>query len=141
RNARQQGVYPPELRLSPCAVDRAVGDGERFCIAGLEFTAIHVRGHSRDAHCFLTDVEGSRWLFTGDVVFYGGILGLVNSNGSEMAGYRADLHKLDDLGVVGLFPGHGLFTVCGGQRHLQCAIQQVQRGFIPRQIGQGDLIF
>jgi hypothetical protein len=58
-----------------------------------------------------------------------------------MDGYRADLHKLTGLAVDGLFPGHGLFTLCGGQRHLDCAVEQTHKGFVGRQIGQGDLIF
>jgi glyoxylase-like metal-dependent hydrolase (beta-lactamase superfamily II) len=141
RVAREQGIYPPEFRLPPCPVDVTVADGETFTAAGMEFTAIHVRGHSRDAHCYLTRCKGRNWLFTGDVVFYGGVLGVVNAEGSGMDGYRADIGKLCGLDVDGLFPGHGLFTFCRGQRHLDCAIEQTRKGFVGRQIGQGDLIF
>lgn len=141
RVARNQGVYPPEVRLRPCPVDLAVSDGDLFQADGLNFKAIHVRGHSRDAFCYLIQNDNRYWLFSGDVVFYGGILGVINAEGSGMEGYRADLHKLSGLGVEGLFPGHGLFTLCGGQRHLDCAIEQTRKGFVGRQIGQGDLIF
>ncbi len=141
RVAREQGVYPPDFRLQACPVDQAVSDGERFSAVGLDFTAIHVTGHSRDAHCFLLNRNGSAWLFTGDVVFYGGVLGVINAEGSGMEGYRKDLAKLSGLNIDGLFPGHGLFTLQGGQKHLDCAIEQTRRGFIGRQIGQGDLIF
>lgn len=141
RVAREQGVYPPDFRLQPCQVDMTVEDGQKFSEAGVEFTAIHVRGHSRDAHCYLARAGGRTWLFSGDVVFYGGVLGLINADGSGMEGYRADIDKLAGLGVEGLFPGHGLFTLCGGQRHLDAAIAQCRQGFIGRQIGQGDLIF
>jgi hypothetical protein len=34
-----------------------------------------------------------------------------------------------------------LFTLSGGQRHLDCAVEQVRKGFLGRQIGQGDLFF
>lgn len=139
--AREQGVYPPDFKLKPCPVDRGVLDGESFTAAGLEFTAIHVRGHSPDAFCYLTRIDGAVWLFTGDVVFYGGILGVINADGSGMDGYRADLSKLKDRGVDGLFPGHGLFTLRGGQRHLDSALEQISKGFLGRQIGQGDLLF
>ncbi len=141
RVAREQGVYPRDTRLKPCRVDRSVADGERFAAAGIEFTAIHVRGHSQDTHCFLTRSDAATWLFTGDAVFYGGVLGVINAQGSGMDGYRSDLTKLRGLAVDGLFPGHGLFTLSGGQRHLDCAIEQMSKGFVSRQIGQGDLIF
>lgn len=141
RAAREQGVYPRDLRFRPCPVDDAVQDRQEFVAGGIGFTAVHVRGHSRDAHCFLVNAGKTTWLFTGDVVFYGGVLGVINAEGSGMEGYRADLRKLAGLRVDGLFPGHGLFTLSAGQRHLDCAIEQAGKGFVGRQIGQGDLIF
>ena len=139
--ARAAGAYPADFRFEPCQVDKPFSDLECFQAAGISFRAIHVRGHSPDAFCLLAQPEGNTWLFSGDVVFYGGILGVINSFGSDMAGYRSDLHKLADLAVDGLFPGHVLFTLRGGQAHLSAAIDQARRGLLPRQIGQGDLIF
>jgi hydroxyacylglutathione hydrolase len=141
RLARELGIYPPDFRMQSCPVDRSVHDAESFQVAGQQFTAIHVRGHSLDSFCYLTSMAGSRWLFAGDTVFYGGLLGLINAEGSGMDGYRRDLRKLNDLQVEGLFPGHGLFTLCGGQRHVDHAIEQLSCGFLGRQIGQGDQLF
>jgi hydroxyacylglutathione hydrolase len=141
RLARDQGLYPPDTFFQSCPVDAAVSDGEHFTAAGLDFTAIQVRGHSCDMHCYLVHVENRTWLFAGDAVFYGGVLGVINAEGSGMGGYRADLPKLAGLDVQGLFPGHGLFTLKDGQRHLDCAIQQSRKGFLGHQIGQGDLLF
>jgi hydroxyacylglutathione hydrolase len=139
--ARAAGVYPPDFRLRPCHVDQSFRDGECFEAGGIRFRAIHVRGHSPDAFCLLTRVGRGNWLFSGDVIFYGGILGVINAAGSDRAGYRADLHKLGGLEIEGLFPGHGLFTLRSGQAHIDCAILQAKQGFLSRQIGQGDLIF
>lgn len=139
RRAREQGLYPSETRLARCKVDKAVSDGEIFSAAGLEFKAFHVRGHSPDAFCYFTRALGSPSLFSGDVVFYGGVLGVVNADGSGMEGYRADLQKLSGLGIEGLFPGHGLFTLRGGQRHIDSALEQMEKGFLGRQIGQEPL--
>jgi hydroxyacylglutathione hydrolase len=139
--ARRQGIYPEHAHLSPCPVDLSVGDGGRFEAGGLSFLAIRVRGHSQDSCCFLTNVNGVTAIFAGDVVFYGGILGVINAEGSGMEGYRSDLRKLAGRAIEGFFPGHGLFTLCGGQRHIDKAIEQLEKGFLPRQIGQGDLIF
>ena len=100
-----------------------------------------MRGHSPDAFCYLTRSLGSPWLFCGDVVFYGGVLGVINAEGSGMEGYRANLCKLSGLNVEGLFPGHGLFTLRGGQRHLDYAIEQSRKGFLGPQIGQEGGLF
>jgi glyoxylase-like metal-dependent hydrolase (beta-lactamase superfamily II) len=141
RAARERGVYGPDVRLDGCAVHHGVRDGEAFTVAGLEFLPIHVRGHSVDAFCYLTEVDGRRWLFTGDAVFYGGVLGVINAEGSGMDGYRSDIGKLRGLDVHGLFPAHGLFTMANGQRHLDCAIEQARESFVSRQIGQWDRLF
>ncbi len=141
RLARNQGIYPRDFRFSPCRVDKSVQDGEEFEAGGLGWRVIRVRGHSEDSACFLVDVNAQPYLFSADVIFYGGVLGVINAEGSGMSGYRADLGKLTNLGIEGLFPGHGLFTLRNGQRHIDIAIEQVARGFVPRQIGQGDLIF
>ena len=103
--AREKVSTPPEYRFFPCAVDLCVRDGHEFDAAGLRFTGIHVRGHSTDSFCLLTEVDGQKWLFSGDVVFYGGILGVINFEGSGKGAYRADLHKLRGLAVEGLLPG------------------------------------
>jgi hydroxyacylglutathione hydrolase len=139
--ARKQGLYPPDFHLSPCPVDRGLKDGEEVDVAGLHFKAIHVRGHSEDSLSYLLDLHGQRYLFAGDTVFYGGVLGVINAEGSGMGGYRQDLSKLAGLAIDGLLPGHGLFTLRDGQRHIDCALEQTRRAFVPRQIGQGDLIF
>jgi hypothetical protein len=48
---------------------------------------------------------------------------------------------LAGLGVDVLLAGHGLFTLAGGQRHIDMAREELSKGFVPRTIGQGDLIF
>jgi hydroxyacylglutathione hydrolase len=141
RVAREQGIYPADFRMRACPVQRGIQDAEDFAVAGQQFRAIHVRGHSLDSFCYLTTAAGMNWLFAGDILFYGGLLGLINAAGSGMEGYRQDLRKLGGLAVEGLFPGHGLFTLCGGQRHVDHAIEQLNCGFLGRQIGQWDFIF
>ena len=139
--ARKQGTYPPDFKVRPCPVDQEVHDHETFLAAGIQFTVLHVRGHSPDAVCYSAQIDSRNCLFVGDTVFYGGVLGVINADGSGMEGYREDLSKLGGLEIDGLFPGHGMFTLRFGQRHIDCALQQLQNGFLGRQIGQGDLLF
>jgi glyoxylase-like metal-dependent hydrolase (beta-lactamase superfamily II) len=138
--AREQGAYPPDLHLPPCSIDRGVSDRNNFESAGIKFEPIHVRGHSEDMFCYWTNFDNQNWLFSGDAVLWGGVLGVVNVPGAGMEGYRSDLWKLQGLGVEGLFPGHGLMTLKGGQRHIDRAIGLVKGGFLPPQVGQGGLV-
>ena len=137
----RRGAYPMEMRMEACRVHRALEHGESFTVAGQTLQAIHVTGHSEDSFCYVTEMECGRALFCGDAVFYGGVLGLINAPGSSMDSYRTHLGRLRGLDVDCLFPGHGLFTFRKGQRHIDAALQQLERGFVPRMIGQQELIF
>ena len=139
--AIEQGVYPKGFQYRNCVVDGAVHDGDVIEAAGLHFKAIGIEGHSPDSICYLLEIDGRRNLFCGDVLFYGGIIGLINAPGSTMDGYRKDLGKLSDLNIDGLFPGHYMFTVTGGQRHINAAIEQCGRSSIPQTIGNYGVIF
>jgi glyoxylase-like metal-dependent hydrolase (beta-lactamase superfamily II) len=139
--ARAQGIYPAEVVMKACPQVQVYRDGEPLEAGGIEFLPIAVRGHSADSHCLLTELDGRRLLFSGDAIFYGAVLGVINREDSGMSGYRADLPKLARRGIDALLPGHGLFTLARGQRHIDKALELVQRGFLPRQIGQMDLIF
>ncbi|HEV2272766.1 MAG TPA: MBL fold metallo-hydrolase [Acidobacteriaceae bacterium] len=141
RRAREIGTYPSSLHMTPFELDSRFQDGEPIHVAGLQFTAIHVRGHSADSFCLWASLNGETLCFCGDVVFYGGILGVINSHDSGMEGYRKDLPKLRGLSVDMLLPGHGLFTLKKGQRHIDSALSTLNGGFLPPQIGQGAIIF
>jgi len=139
--AIEHGVYPPNFKYRNCVVDHGIKDGDEIESAGLTFRAIGVEGHSPDSICYLVEIDGKRNLFAGDVLFYGGVIGLINAPGSSMDGYRKELKKLAGLNVDGLFPGHMLFTVKGGQAHIDAAIEQCGKGQIPLTIGNCGLIF
>ena len=141
RRARETGGYPADLQMAPCHVDMTYRDGERITVAGLTFEAIHVRGHSQDSFCLLTSVNGSRTCFSGDTIFYGGILGVINAEDSGMQGYSADLRKMQNADVEILLPGHGLFTLKNGQRHIDAGMEKLRSGFLPPQVGQGVSLF
>lgn len=134
-------TYPPAIELHACPDAIAYEDGVKFEVAGVEFEPIHVRGHSADAHCLLASIAGRRTLFAGDVLFYGAVFGVIARPDSGMWGYKQDLHKLEGRKVEAFLPGHGLFTMTRGQHHIDRAIDALRQGFLPRQIGQFDLVF
>ncbi len=141
RRAREMGAYPKELRLRNCPVDQTFRSGEQFEVGGRVWNPMRVRGHSNDSYCLLTLIDGHVACFSGDVVFYGGVLGVINAWDSSLQGYVEDLPMLRNSGVEMLLPGHGMFTLKAGQRHIDAALQSLQSGFLPAQIGQGVVIF
>ncbi|MGD9562432.1 MAG: MBL fold metallo-hydrolase [Pyrinomonadaceae bacterium] len=136
-----KGIYPEGFKFRNCEVDHSVHDGDLIDAGGLEFRTINVEGHSIDSVCYLVEMNGRRNLFLGDVLFYGGVIGLINAPGSTLEGYRRDLSKLAGLNIDGLYPGHYLFTVTDGQRHIDAAIEQFGKGSVPLTVGQIGMIF
>jgi len=92
--------------------------------------AIVVPGHNPGCTCFFGRIDGLRVLFAGDVLFSGGFIGVGNWPGSSHAAYRTALPKLAGLDVDALLPGHGIWTLRGGQQHIDRALEDF-RGLWP----------
>lgn len=144
-------VYLPEIErellergeagIIPCPVDVGIHHGDRIAVGDLTLEAIQVPGHSTGICAYLLEVDGYRALFAADIVFQNGLIGLINHAGSEMAPYREFLPRLANLRVDALLPGHLLFVLRNGQQHIDLALAQMKRGFVPLSIGQLDVIF
>lgn len=127
--------------IIPCQVDVGIEHGDRIQVGEVMLEAIQVPGHSSGICAFLLEVEGYRALFAADIVFYNGLIGMINHWGSEMAPYREFLPRLANLNIDALLPGHLLFTLQKGQQHIDLALERIKRGFVPLSIGQLDVIF
>lgn len=125
------GRYPGSFLPEACTADETLADGQTIQIGDVAVRSILVRGHTTDSLCFLFDADGRRALATGDVVFYGGKIGLLNLEGCSFEDYRTDIHKLAGLDIDMLLPGHGVFTVRRGQRHIDRAIYKLSDFVLP----------
>ncbi len=144
-------VYLPEIEralleggeagITPCPVDVGIQHGDRIIVGDLTLQAIQVPGHSIGICALLLEIEDYRALFAADIVFQNGLIGLINHPGSEMAPYREFLPRLADLKIDALLPGHLLFTLRNGQSHINLALAQMKKGFVPLSIGQLEAIF
>jgi glyoxylase-like metal-dependent hydrolase (beta-lactamase superfamily II) len=122
-------IYPSDFRYIHCKPDRIVDDQEEVKIGDKVFRFIQVPGHSPGIACIL--IKNERTLFSSDVVFYGGTIGLGNWAGCELSAYRESISKLGGLDVERLFPGHFLFVLKGGQSHIEQAIKNFKGPWIP----------
>jgi glyoxylase-like metal-dependent hydrolase (beta-lactamase superfamily II) len=75
-----------------------LGDGDTVTVGGIDLVAIHTPGHTADHLCFRA---GPR-LFTGDHIMGGSTVII-----EDAADYMRSLHKVADLGVTTIYPGHG----------------------------------
>jgi len=129
--AKESGIYSPDYVFPHCSADVVVSNRDAIWVGELQLRAIHTPGHSPGSTCYLLEHRGKRILFTGDVVFYDGEIGLLNYWGSNLADYRSYINRLANLSVDVLLPGHKLFTLRDGQQHIDRAISALKNLSVP----------
>lgn len=129
------GFYPKDYVYSHFKPDRLLKHGDKFGLGKYELRCIQVPGHNLGPMAILLSHNGRRGLFSNDIVFVGGTIGLGNWQGSSLSAYRENIGKLSGLRVEELFPGHFLWTLRGGQEHLDKAINNLGRPFPPPNFG------
>jgi glyoxylase-like metal-dependent hydrolase (beta-lactamase superfamily II) len=125
------GRWPRTLDARPCTPDHTFADGHEIRLGKESIRAIGIQGHTKDSTCFLWEHGGRRALFTGDVVFYSGMIGLINAEGSSLDDYRRDIEKLADLQIDLLLPGHSVFVLRNGQKHINRARRKLADFVLP----------
>ena len=119
------GRYPVGFVARSCRPDKLFSDADQIVLDGIRLRTIRTGGHTPDSTCLLFENGEWRGLFTGDVLFYGGRLGLTNLEGCSLDEYRRNIHKISDLGTDALFPGHGVFVLRRGDKHIQRAVHKL----------------
>ena len=129
--ARFAGTYPPDYRFTHAKAGRTLNDGDELQLGRLKIRTIPTPGHTRGSVCYRVDTPGDRLLFSGDTVFWGGLIQLLNTPGSEISEYRTGVQRLQKLGVDCLFPAHGLWALRNGQAHIDKMLYYFKRSAVP----------
>lgn len=118
--AKEAGVFPEDTQYPTCNVDYAVKEGDTIQIGNIELEIIETPGHSRGHISFLWADKKSneKNLFSGDVVFAGGKINLLNTWDSSITDYAKTMDKLNQLKFDRLFPGHGPFLMNNAHGHI-----------------------
>jgi glyoxylase-like metal-dependent hydrolase (beta-lactamase superfamily II) len=131
-HARRGGSYPPDFAFTHCRVDVRAQHDATFAVGAHAIRTILVPSHTPGSLCYLVEGDGLRRLVTGDVVFVGGLIGLINVPGCELGAFREYLPRLGGLAVDAIFPGHLLWRLRDAQRHIDHAIEQTRFSRLPK---------
>lgn len=129
--AKNAQAYPPDYRYRFFTPDGTIEDEEIIKVGKYEILAIHMKGHSPGLLCYYLKTEDTNVLFTGDQVFINGAIGLLNAPGSSLKEYRESIKRIGKLQVDALLPGHRLFVLKNGQSHIEKAIENLSKVFVP----------
>ncbi|MCL2033682.1 MAG: MBL fold metallo-hydrolase [Oscillospiraceae bacterium] len=127
---RAAGYYPADYKLSPCPVDKTVSPGETLTAAGFSIRVFDASGHSPSGVCYYLSKDGGL-LFCGDLLSYGGYISLQSIPGADVLRYNQSVRGLAELTVKSFFPGHLLFSLSNGYRHLKKAADAFSKLGIP----------
>jgi hydroxyacylglutathione hydrolase len=129
--AKASGIYPEDYEFAHCHAT-AIPDGWRDGAGDWSLRSVVAPGHSIGSTAYILETGRGRDLFCGDTVFWGGKLGLLNCWGSSAEAYRESFRRLVELHITGLYPGHQLFAVADGQRHLYAAGEALAGVYLPQ---------
>lgn len=125
------GFYPEDYRFEACEVARALEEGDTIPVGDCVVEVIDTPGHCAGHLAFQMCAEGTTYLFDGDSVFFGGKIILQNIHDCILQDYIETIMKLSELSVDALLPGHHLFSLRDGQRHLDEAAAASRQLAVP----------
>lgn len=132
--AREAGIYPEDYELRPAAVQDRLVDGDVRQVGHLEVEVVATPGHCRGHCAFRVAGRARTHLFTGDCVFSGGWISLLNTADSDLAAYRTSVLRLDELDFDALLPGHGALCLWDGRGHVADAAAAFRTLSLPRSV-------
>jgi glyoxylase-like metal-dependent hydrolase (beta-lactamase superfamily II) len=130
--AKQSGFYPADYQFQPCPVAPALLEGARFEVGNLRVTVFETPGHCAGHVSLLVEGGATRYLVSGDLVFYGGTIIAQNIHDCSIQEYAASTRKMAAVDFDASLPGHFAISMSRGKRHIDQAAAQFDKLMIPR---------
>lgn len=124
--ARRAGVYPADYRYTAPVPDHIIDPGSTLEIGRLRVTALPTPGHSADHISYLVRLANTGFLVSGDALFHSGRIIYQATPDFDVARSCESMRTIAAQTFCGLLPGHGMFTVSAGERHVQAALSLIE---------------
>ena len=99
----------------------------------LTITSFDATGHSLGGACYYVENDGGL-LFCGDLLSYGGLISLQCIPGADVHNYAKSVNDMADLKIKSFFPGHLLFSLTDGGRHVREASAAFKKSGVPKNV-------
>ena len=123
--------YPADYIWTAPNIDHVLTPGSPYVVGNLRLTFIETPGHSGDHGSFVIEQQGMTALVSGDAIFAGGKVVLQDIPDCSVSATIATIRKLGTLEFETFLPGHGLFSLAGGKRHVEAALRFTEMGLPP----------
>jgi len=132
--AKAAGFYPGAYHLKPCPIEGELAEGDRVRVGDLTVSVVDTPGHCNGHLSFLMQGKQKRYLFGGDLVFFGGQIVLQNIPDCNIQDYARSVFKLEGQRIDVFLPGHAGISLRNGQRHVDAAAAAFRSLAVPRNL-------
>jgi hydroxyacylglutathione hydrolase len=132
--ARRAGIYPPDYRLEPSAIDFALEPDATIQLGAIELEVIPTEGHAAGHVAFVGDIDGIRTAFTGDALFPEGRILLQDTWDCDVRAALRSVERLAARDPGRLLAGQLAPVLDGVRGHLDEALARIARLAVPDSI-------
>ena len=129
--AKAAGFYPESYHIYPCPIERELAEGDSVRVGGLTIEVFDTPGHCHGHLSFVMQGKEKRYLFGGDLAFFGGEIILQNIPDCNIQDYGRSVFKLEGQRIDAFLPGHVTISLRNGQRHVDAAAAAFRRLAVP----------
>jgi hydroxyacylglutathione hydrolase len=133
---KRAGFYPADYRFEACKVTRRVKEGDEIRVGRYKVAVLETPGHCAGHVSYRVEIDNKQVLFGGDLVFFGGKVAIQFIDDCDVFAMGNSLMKLAGAEIDLLLPGHELFVLKDGQKHIQKGIAALNRLALPESIIQ-----
>jgi glyoxylase-like metal-dependent hydrolase (beta-lactamase superfamily II) len=106
-------------------------DGDSIVVGDVQLVVLETPGHAAGHISFEMVHGGRKHLFSGDAIFAGGHILLLNFPDCSLQQALASVRRLDGRAVDVLLPGHASIALHQGQDHIDAALAIMARCAVP----------
>ena len=125
------GFYPKSFSLAPCEVDVELSEGDVVKIGNMAMETYETPGHCEGHLSFILSGGDRRYLFGGDMVFWGGRILLQNIHDCKIDAYAESIFKIEKTEFDALLPGHLQISLTDGKAHVERAANAFRQLGVP----------
>lgn len=129
--SRAKGGYPADYSIEGCPVDIVAEEGRDLQFGARRVGIIATPGHCNGAISFILELNGKKALVSGDVVFPGGKISLLNLPDCSITEYGETITALTQLKIDMLLPGHAGVLMSAAAEHIEIAFNYFDKLVVP----------
>ncbi len=101
-------------------LDGILKDNDHIHFENASLDVLHTPGHTPGCISIkMTEKDGKRAIFTGDIASTTGRLGFINGPGFDLRSWKTSIKRLISESPDRIYPGHGTFMLSGGTDDLR----------------------